>query len=282
MAFRMRLDDVGYKGTVDYRETEGGHAWRWWTKWLRERDLPFFYQRLAPPLSGEVAASPLPETFRYRSIFPSFGVWGYDVTVTRDVSEFLDLTDVREAGFTVQGSGRAEVTTAPRYRANEAYQVSVDEGAPVEVVADPDGRLTIDVDLGPSHTSDQFTEQADVAEKLGGYFTVRKVSISGAGIAVTSPVLASSASGAASTTSSGGARVVPAIGGSAGAGSLHVTSTGAERSSTAGATPVADTSPLTEPVRRVSVPLTALMLALVSGGSGFWWRRRQTAQQAHS
>lgn len=282
MAFRSRLDEVGYKGTVDYRETEGAHAWRWWTKWLRERDLPFFFERLAPPARRAVAASPLPATFRYRSILPRFGVWGYDVAVTRDVSEFLDLTEVSANGFTVQGSGRTSVTTAPRYRANDLYEVAVDGGAAVSVAADRRGRLKIDIDLGPSHTSDQFTEQADVAEKAGGYFAVRKVSIQSVRGAAPSFVGGGSF-GSANFTSTG----APMVDQSALAGASEATGTGAgdvatpagSGTSTAGAKPAGDFSPLTEPVRRVSVPLTALMLGLAGGGSGMWLRRRQSAQQ---
>lgn len=279
IAFKNQLDTVGYKGTVDYRETEGGHSWRWWTTWLRERDLPFFYERLSPPVGGAVAASPLPATFRYRSISPRFGVWGYEVAVTRDVSEFLDLTEVGAAGFTVQGSGRAAVTTAARYRANDVYQVAVDGGAPAEVVADPRGRLTIDVDLGPSHTQDQFTEQADIAEKIGGYYAVRKVSIQGVGSAAASPAFVAGGFGAANVTSTGAPKVdQSALPGFDTAGAVAVVTPGEIDASTA--RPAADSSPLTEPVRRVSVVLTVLMGGLAAaGGSGVLWRRRQTAQE---
>lgn len=277
LAFRNQLDAVGYKGTVDYRETEGGHSWRWWTTWLRTRDLPFFYERLSPPVSGEVAASPLPATFRYRSISPRFSVWGYEVAVTRDVSEFLDLTEVGAAGFTVQGSGRAEVTTAARYRANNVYRVAVDGGTPADVVADPHGRLTIDVDLGPSHTQDQFTEQADIAEKVGGYYAIRKVSIQGADSPAASPSFAAGGFGAANVTSTGAPKVdQSALPGLADTGGALV-APGAIDATTV--RPAADSSPLTEPVRRVSIALTALMGGLAASGSGVWWKRRQWAQE---
>lgn len=279
IAFRNQLDTVGYKGTVDYRETEGGHSWRWWTTWLRERDLPFIYDRLSPPVSGAVVASPLPATFRYRSISPRFGVWGYEVAVTRDVTEFLDLTEVGAAGFTVQGSGRAAVTTAARYRANDVYEVAVDGGTPAEVLADPRGRLTIDVDLGPSHAQDQFTEQADIAEKVGGYYTVRKVSIQSADSPAASPAFAAGGFGTANVTSTGAPKVdQSALPGFADTGDAVVTPGGIDASTVR---PAADSSPLTEPVRRVSVVLTALMLGLAAagGGSGVWWRRRQSAQE---
>ena len=86
-----RLDTIGHVGEVDYRETEGGHAWRWWTQWLRDRQLPFLLARMADPARG--VAKPLPPRFpfRYRSIAPAFDVYGYHVTVDRGVREFLDL-----------------------------------------------------------------------------------------------------------------------------------------------------------------------------------------------
>lgn len=282
MAFRSRLDEVGYKGTVDYRESEGAHAWRWWTKWFRERDLPFFFERLAAPARGRGAASALPSTFRYRSILPNFGVWGYDVVVTRDVSEFLDLTEVSANGLTVQGSGRASITTAPRYRANDLYEVAVDGGPAVEVAADRRGRLKVDVDLGPSHTSDQFTEQADVAEKAGGYFAVRKVSIKSVGGAGPSSTGGASF-GSGNFTSTGAPMVdqsaLAAGSGATGTGAEEVATPADSGASTADATPAGDFSPLTEPVRRVSLPLTALVLGLAGGGSGIWFKRRQSAQE---
>ncbi|HZN12691.1 MAG TPA: alpha/beta hydrolase-fold protein [Acidimicrobiales bacterium] len=44
--FQDQLKAVGHKGADDYRETEGGHAWRWWSMWLRERHLPFILSRM--------------------------------------------------------------------------------------------------------------------------------------------------------------------------------------------------------------------------------------------
>jgi hypothetical protein len=45
------------------------------------------------------------------------------------------------------------------------------------IVAGPAGRLRIEVDLGPSHTFEQFTAAANAAEAAGGYWTVRTVTI---------------------------------------------------------------------------------------------------------
>ncbi len=149
IAFRDRLVAVGHQGAFDYREAEGSHAWRWWTEWLVTRDLPFFRARLAParPVDEPVARTPVPASFRYRSAFPRFSVWGYDVAVERGATEFLDLTDVGLRRLTVAGSGVVTITTAPRYRPGARYSVG-DE----VVAADAAGRVRITVDLGAGST----------------------------------------------------------------------------------------------------------------------------------
>jgi S-formylglutathione hydrolase FrmB len=167
-------------GVLEYREGEGAHAWRWWTPWLRDRHLPFLLARLDDPRpDGTVDPAPTPPAaFRYRSVAADFTVWDYQVTVTRDVREFLDLTDVRAEGLTVQGSGRAVIRTAPIYDPGATYLVEGAGGQPQAIVAGPNGRLRITVDLGPSHQFEQFTPKANAAEAAGGYWTVRTVVIS--------------------------------------------------------------------------------------------------------
>ena len=172
------LRDAG-DGLLEYREDEGGHAWRWWQPWLRERHLPFLLARLADPRpSGDVEPAPTPPAeFRYRSVAAEFDVWDYRVTVTRAVREFLDLTDVGPGGFVIQGSGQAVVRTAPIYTPGATYLVEGTGAAARLIVAGNNGRLRIDVDLGPSHQFEQFTPQANAAEAAGDYWTVRTVTI---------------------------------------------------------------------------------------------------------
>ena len=169
-------------GVLEYREGEGGHAWRWWMPWLRDRHLPFLLARLTDPhfpLPAPLMPTPRPD-FRYRSVAPSFSVWGYDVSVTRDVREFLDLRHVGAGGFEIQGSGQAAILTAPIYAPGTPYVVS-GTGLPTAMVfADQARRLSIDVDLGPSHVFEQFTPQANAAEAAGNYWTVRTVTIAAA------------------------------------------------------------------------------------------------------
>lgn len=178
--FTMRIDDVrtADDAVLEYRETEGGHSWNWWPLWLRERHLPFLLARALDPerISFHIPDGP-PERFRYRSIADDFSVWGYDVHVDRDVREFLDLTDVGMDGLTVQGSGQATIVTAPRYQRADAYVVTGATEEEQQVVADRDGRIVIDVDLGASHQFEQFTPAANALEAAGNYWVVRTITI---------------------------------------------------------------------------------------------------------
>ena len=169
-AFRDRLMSVSHVGALDYRETEGSHAWWWWTPWLRDRHLPFLWERLADPVRV-VKKSQIRLPFRYRSIKPSFEVYGYDVAIDRDVSEFLSL-DVAKQQLVVKGSGQVTITTAPIYRRNATYRVGSRS-----VRADRSGRLRIVVDLGPSHTVDEYSPEGRLAKQSGDYFTTKTVTI---------------------------------------------------------------------------------------------------------
>lgn len=198
--FRDRLAAAGYTGTLDYREAEGSHAWWWWTAWLRERHLPFVLARLTDPLPADdpTMHEPLPASFRYRSIRPSFSIFGYDVAVARGVLEFLDLREVTARGFTLVGSGTATITTAPRYQPGATYRVT---GATTgTVVADDRGRLHLAVDLGPGHEAEQFSLAARPFQALPDYFTIARVTIERVGAAPPAPRRPDQASGLPATT----------------------------------------------------------------------------------
>jgi hypothetical protein len=278
LAFANRMQEVGHQGTFDYRETEGSHAWRWWQKWLEERDMPFIYERLARPASAASppAESSVPETFRYRSIAPEFSVWGYEVTVNREPREFLDLLDVTVGGFGIQGSGTAVVVTAERYQPGAAYVVAGAGDGPTIVTADPDGRLAITVDLGASHTSDQFTEQADLAEAQGDYFVVRDVSI--AELDEPLPWATDSGGGATSTGSSpyrfGDVADAGALPSAAGSGPGRVLTGEKERVAEAIASLIPGPRAIAAEREPQLVPTVLFVLSLVAG-SAVWWQRRR-------
>jgi hypothetical protein len=126
-----------------------------------------------------VAVSEPPVSFRYRSIFSNFSVWGYDVAVDRPVREFLDLTDVTTDGLHVRGTGGVTITTAARYVPGATYRISGTGLPDTFVVADDAGRLTVVVDLGPAHQIEQYSPEARAEEAAGtSTFVERTVSIS--------------------------------------------------------------------------------------------------------
>lgn len=173
------LNEVRHAGVHDYRETEGSHAWRWWSLWLRERQLPFLLARLDDPESTGRAVAPSPPRlpFRYRSVLDRFSVYGYDVEVRRAAREFLDLRDVDRDGLTAVGSGTVEIVTAPLYAPAARYRVLGEGGAARVARAGADGRLRLTIDLGPAHEHEQFSEAQTRAEAAGNYWTSRRVRI---------------------------------------------------------------------------------------------------------
>jgi S-formylglutathione hydrolase FrmB len=93
---------------------------------------------------------PAPEQFSYRSVDPSFSIWGYDVTISRPNREFASFSRVTSTHLVLRGSGTAHVVTPPEFAAGRTYHV----GHQV-VVADAEGRLAFDADIGPTSTVDQ-------------------------------------------------------------------------------------------------------------------------------
>lgn len=281
LAFDRRMDDIDHQGELDLRLADGAHQFRWWTKWLEERQLPYLQQRLADPQPATTngPASKIPAEFRYRSIKPTFSVWGFDVTVERKVREFLDLSRVSAGGFTVRGSGRAVVRTAAFYAPGAAYSVAGAAGDPtaVEVVADGAGRLTVPVDLGPSHTADQFTDEADLAEARGNYWTTRTVAVTpvdGGRVATATDLPPAPRPGAASASFSSvdGPGPVAATGQPQGAAAESE-----RRGGIIGAIQRAVAPLASEPGPQV-VP-TALFLAALAAGPAVWWKRRRAAAE---
>jgi hypothetical protein len=163
---------------LDYRPTEGGHSWRWWRTWLDDRHLPFLLERAADP---QKISAPMPRSaprypFRYRSVFKRFSVYGWDVTVTkRDVREFLDVTNADRRGFTLKGSGTVRVRTAPLYVPGKRY--AVPSAKTKSAVADGTGRLTVDVDLGPSHTVEDASSEGRALSNEPDYWTTKRVNV---------------------------------------------------------------------------------------------------------
>ena len=134
------------------RYGKGVHAWPYWRRDLQQF-LPGLMKRFA-------AATPPPATLTFKATEPDFSAWGYSVAMTRKVTEFATLSAVTATGFTLTGSGSAVVTTAPRYVADQQYQVAVTVRSVTThrtVTATDDGQLTIPLVLGASNTVQQYS-----------------------------------------------------------------------------------------------------------------------------
>jgi hypothetical protein len=141
--FDRALTDAGIPHTYD-SYGNGTHSWPYWT-----RDLSNFLPRLQAAWG-----TALPASFDYESAGAPFSVWDWTFTPHRDVTEMTYLSDVSSSGLDVAGSGVLHVDTAPLYTPGASYAVT---GTAAGVaVADTGGRLHFDVDLGPSHVTQQY------------------------------------------------------------------------------------------------------------------------------
>ena len=129
----------------------GGHTWDLWQRDLH-RTLPRFMKLFADP-------PPAPRLFAYRSIDPSYEVFGWSVELERAVLEFSRLDVRSRKRFLISGTGSGVVTTPAQYRPGVAYTASYGDVSEV-VTADAAGRLAIPVDLGAANTFQQYTVPA--------------------------------------------------------------------------------------------------------------------------
>lgn len=130
---------------VDYGE--GTHTAEFWQEGLH----------ITLPQQLEIANQEptQPQQFSFRSIDPNFNVFGWQVSIKRQVLEFARLGEVSPSGFVLSGSGLATVKTAAWFKPNAIYTVALGDVRKV-LESDSDGRLEIVVDLGPSRTTQQY------------------------------------------------------------------------------------------------------------------------------
>ena len=162
-----RLDALGIDHLWD-DYGNGVHTWPYW-----ERGLQITWPRW---LAIAAAGAPPPTSFSYRSAAPTFSVYGWDVALQRDAAEFARLEVATASDLTLTGSGAAKVTTPAMYEPGRRYDVTTGDSVST-LRAGRDGRLEISVDLGPAHTQQQYTPQADLLEAAGDYFRSVRVSI---------------------------------------------------------------------------------------------------------
>lgn len=144
----------------------GGHNWYYWRRDLREllpRLMNVFAERRAEP-----------SRFSFRAVEDSYSVWGWDVSIDRPALEFSHLVGADRTGFSLRGSGGAEVTTAPDHEPDQVLAVTVADaaGRRTEAVrADAAGRVRVAVDLGPGNPHQQHTIPALVWMLTHGWTT---------------------------------------------------------------------------------------------------------------
>ena len=128
----------------------GTHSWPYWMD-----DLQAFVPRMQAAFAHAPAAPPA-VAFSYVSAASTFSVWDWTFTPHRDAAELTYLRDVSARGLSVSGSGLLSVVTAPLYRPLGTYRVEGARARTLLVRADRAGRLHFDVDLGPSHATQQY------------------------------------------------------------------------------------------------------------------------------
>jgi hypothetical protein len=136
----------------------GTHTWPYWARDLRE---------LEPSLRTLFAHPPAdPARITYASGDNAWDAWGWSVTFTRPAREFSTLSDGDIHGFALSGSGSAKVVTPGVYEPGSTATVRLtgtDIARTLTVTAGADGRLTVDVPLGPGNPDQQLTPEAGVS-----------------------------------------------------------------------------------------------------------------------
>ena len=148
--FDQALTAAGIAHRTDFYGN-GTHNWPYWLD-----DLRAFLPQMEAAFAGPAPAPPA-VTFNFESARAPFSVWEWTFTPHRDVTEMTYLTDVGAGGLTAAGSGVLHVDTGSLYTPGAVYQVTgTNTAGPPFVTADAGGRLHFDIDLGPSHETQQY------------------------------------------------------------------------------------------------------------------------------
>ncbi|MGH2794026.1 MAG: hypothetical protein ACRDKG_06945, partial [Actinomycetota bacterium] len=94
----------------------------------------------------------------YKTTDRDFALWRYRFHIDRFNTEFLELQNVSNSGFSVTGTGALNVRTPRLYRPGEPYRIVTagPEGSSTQtILADRFGRLSFIARLAPSRVADQ-------------------------------------------------------------------------------------------------------------------------------
>lgn len=127
----------------------GTHTWPYWIDDMRDTYLPRLRQLFAD-------RPPPPVDVHYESVDEAWTQWGWDVELDRPTPrQFSYLDAAGPSGFALTGAGTATVRTPPFYGPGTVRTVTVAGPAGTTtsaVVADEDGRLTLEVPLAGGAT----------------------------------------------------------------------------------------------------------------------------------
>ena len=144
--FHQRLQALGISSYYD-DYGPGTHTWPYWARDLR--------WSIGPIMADFEHPLPMPSQITFTAAESSYEAFGWQVTMHRAVEEFSTLKDAGASGFTLQGSGSATVVTPAQYAPGRQYTITVGSRTTDER-PDGFGRLTIEVPLGPSDTTQEY------------------------------------------------------------------------------------------------------------------------------
>jgi S-formylglutathione hydrolase FrmB len=144
--FHQRLQALGVPSLYDDYGS-GTHSWPYWARDLR--------WSMGPIMADFRHPLPTPRSITFTAAEPSYETFGWRVTMHRAVEEFSTLKDASASGFTLAGSGSATVVTPATYVPRRRYRVTVGSQTGRDR-ADRRGRLTIQVPLGSSNTTQEY------------------------------------------------------------------------------------------------------------------------------
>lgn len=151
--FHDRLQELGIPSSFD-DYGPGTHSWPYWARDLRES--------IGQVMAGFADPAPAPGSIDYTSAEDAYEVYGWQVTMHRAARELSSLEEAGRGGFTLAGSGSATVLTPPVYRPRALYRVRLDgeSGSRTLLVRAHEGRLRLEVPLGPANPFQEYTAAA--------------------------------------------------------------------------------------------------------------------------
>jgi S-formylglutathione hydrolase FrmB len=148
--FHARLRSLGIPSLFD-DYGPGTHSWPYWARDLRES--------IGPLMADFARPVPPPARVTYTAAERSYSIYGWSVTMHRAVEELSTLGSAAQNGFVLSGSGNGIVVTPPVYTPGALYAITIASRFGTRGLgqaAGADGRLRIDVPLGPTDRVQEY------------------------------------------------------------------------------------------------------------------------------